>query len=60
MGLLAFKIYIEVLILDGNSQHVAQVLINKKCDNARSKQMPYADLIADTLQPMRTYFWVTI
>ena len=53
-----------VLILDGNSEHVAHAwrkigIFGKKnmiCDGSRSKQMPYTDQITKIAPYARTYF----
>ena len=57
-----------VLILDGNSEHVAHawrimVFSEKKktiCDYSRSKQMPKTEQITEIAPHVRTYLWVTI
>ena len=49
-----------VLILDYNAENVACVWSKTGCFcYCRTKQMPWADQIADFAQQNRTYFWVT-
>ena len=52
-----------VLILDGNSEHVARVeqwsLFEEEkhvCEFSRSKQVPYTDQIIEIALHVRTYF----
>ena len=51
-------VLVMVLILDGDSEHIAVVQKNSKFAELNKK--PWADQIADFTEHVRTYFRVTI